>query len=49
MHHPDDPEINVKVSYNIKNPYAPDRYYKELGYMINMRHLWSEKKLYNLL
>jgi hypothetical protein len=37
--HPDDPKINVKASYNIKNPYAPDRYYSKWGQMSDMRHL----------
>ena len=35
--HPDDPKINVKSSYNNKNPYAPDRYYKGWGKMTDMR------------
>ena len=30
-HHPDDPKITIKSSYNVKNPYAPDRYYKGWG------------------
>ena len=36
-HHPDDPKLNVKSSYNTKNPYAPDRYYKGWGQMMDMR------------
>ena len=35
--HPDDPKLNVKSSYNFKNPYAPDRYYKGWGKMRDMR------------
>ena len=35
--HPDDPKLNVKSSYNVKNPYAPDRYYKGFGEMMDMR------------
>lgn len=38
-HHPDDPKLTVKVSYNVKNPYAPDRYYKGWGQMRDMRML----------
>ena len=38
-HHPDDPKLNAKSSYNIKNPYAPDRYYKGWGQMRDMRLL----------
>jgi len=38
-HHPDDPKLNVKSSYNIKNPYAPDRYYQGWGKMADMRLL----------
>jgi hypothetical protein len=38
-HSPDDPKNNVKSSYNLKNPYAPDRYYKGWGKMMDMRHL----------
>ena len=37
VHHPDDPKLNVKCSYNNKNPYAPDRYYKGWGQMMDMR------------
>ena len=36
-HHPDDPKLTVKASYNVKNPYAPDRYYKGWGQMKDMR------------
>ncbi len=36
-HHPEDPKLTVKSSYNIKNPYAPDRYYKGWGVMSTMR------------
>lgn len=36
-HHPDDPKITVKSSYNVKNPYAPDRYYKGWGQMRDIR------------
>ena len=39
VHHPDDPKLNVKSSYNIKNPYAPDRYYRGWGKMADMRHM----------
>ena len=35
--HPDDPKLNYRPSYNIKNPYAPDRYYKGYGNMRNVR------------
>ena len=38
-HHPDDPKLNVKSSYNTKNPYAPDRYYHGWGQMLDMRHM----------
>ena len=38
-HHPDDPKLNVKSSYNRKNPNAPDRYYKGWGQMRDMRLL----------
>lgn len=37
VHHPDDPRLNVKSSYNVKNPYAPDRYYQGWGQMRDMR------------
>ena len=37
--HPDDPKLNYRPSYNIKNPYAPDRYYKGWGNMRNMRFM----------
>ena len=36
-HHPDDPKITVKTSFNLKNPYGPDRYYKGWGQMRDMR------------
>ena len=36
-HHPDDPKLTVKSSYNVKNPYAPDRYWKGWGNMRDMR------------
>ena len=39
VHHPDDPKLNVKSSFNVKNPYAPDRYYKKWGEMRDMRIL----------
>ena len=35
--HPDDPKLNVRSSYNNKNPYAPDRYYKGWGQMRDVR------------
>ena len=35
--HPDDPKLNVKSSYNTRNPYAPDRYYKGWGKMRDIR------------
>ena len=35
--HPDDPKINVKSTYNRKNPAAPDAYYKGWGQMKDMR------------
>ena len=38
-HQPDDPKLNVKSSYNTKNPYAPDRYYKGWGEMKDMRQM----------
>ena len=37
VHHADDPKLTVKSSYNTKNPYAPDRYYKGWGKMSDMR------------
>ena len=37
--HPDDPKHNVKSSYNNKNPYGPDQYYKGWGKMQDMRLL----------
>ena len=40
-HHPDDPKLNVKSSYNRKNHAAPDKYYKGWGQMRDMRYLWS--------
>ena len=40
-HHPDDPKLNVKSSYNTKNPYAPDRYYRGWGVMDTMRTMNS--------
>ena len=38
-HHPDDPKLNIKTSFNVKNPYAPDRYYPGWGKMRDMRHM----------
>ena len=38
--HPDDPKINVKSTYNRKNPAAPDAYYKGWGQMKDMRLMW---------
>ena len=35
--HPDDPKLNVKSSYNRKNPNAPDHYYRGWGKMMDMR------------
>mmetsp|Transcript_9130 Transcript_9130/g.6486 ORF Transcript_9130/g.6486 Transcript_9130/m.6486 type:complete len:104 (-) Transcript_9130:99-410(-) len=35
--HPDDPKLNVRSSFNVKNPYAPDRYYKGWGQMKDLR------------
>ena len=35
--HPDDPKLNVRSSYNNRNPNAPDRYYKGWGQMRDMR------------
>lgn len=37
--HPDDPKLTVRSSYNVKNPYAPDRYYQGWGNMRDMRHM----------
>ena len=37
--HPDDPKLNVRSSYNRKNPCAPDRYYEGWGQMMDMRFL----------
>ena len=37
--HPDDPKLNVRSSYNRKNPNAPDRYYEGWGKMMDMRML----------
>ena len=39
--HPDDPKLTVRSSYNVKNPYAPDRYYQGWGNMRDMRHMWA--------
>ena len=36
-HHPDDPKLLVRTSFNVKNPYAPDRYYSGWGKMRDMR------------
>lgn len=41
--HPDDPKLLVRSSYNVKNPYAPDRYYQGWGNMRDMRHMWEIK------
>ena len=38
-HHPDDPKLTVKSSYNTKNPNAPDRYYKGWGQMMDQRFM----------
>jgi len=38
-HHPDDPKLNVKSSYNNRNPNAPDKYYKGWGQMRDMRYM----------
>ena len=35
--HPDDPKLNVRSSFNVRNPYAPDRYYKGWGEMKDLR------------
>ncbi len=35
--HPDDPKLNAKSSFNGKNPYATDRYYRGWGNMMDMR------------
>lgn len=35
--HPDDTKLNVRKSYMMKNPAAPDRYYKGWGQMKDMR------------
>ena len=35
--HPDSPQLNVRGSFNRKNPYATDRYYKGWGQMTDMR------------
>ena len=37
VHHPDDPKLNAKSSFNNKNPYAPDRHYKGWGKMTDQR------------
>ena len=34
---PDNPQLNVRASYNKKNPYGIDRYYKGWGEMKDMR------------
>ena len=34
---PDNPQLNVRASFNSKNPYATDRYYKGWGEMRDMR------------
>ena len=36
---PDNPQLNVRASFNKKNPYATDRYYKGWGEMMDMRLL----------
>lgn len=36
---PDNPQLNVRASFNRKNPYAIDRYYKGWGEMRDMRIL----------
>lgn len=36
-HHPDDPKLTAKSSYNTRNPNAVDRYYKGWGQMRDMR------------
>ena len=38
-HHPDDPKLNVKSSYNTRNFNAPDRYYKGWGQMMDQRFM----------
>ena len=38
-HHPDDPKLTVRSSYNRKNHGAPDRYYMGWGQMKDMRHI----------
>ena len=38
-HHPDDPKLTVKSSYNTKNHNAPDRYYHGWGQMRDMRFM----------
>ena len=35
--HPDSPQLNTRASFNKKNPYATDRYYKGWGEMTDMR------------
>ena len=34
---PDNPQLNVRSSFNRRNPYATDRYYKGWGQMTDMR------------
>ena len=34
---PDNPQLNVRATFNRKNPYATDRYYKGWGEMKDMR------------
>ena len=34
---PDSPQLNVRRSFNRKNPYSTDRYYKGWGNMMDMR------------
>ena len=36
---PDNPQLNVRASFNRRNPYAIDRYYKGWGEMTDMRML----------
>ena len=38
-HHPDDPKLNMKASYNIRNHAAPDPHYQGWGKMVDMRLL----------
>jgi hypothetical protein len=37
--HPDDSKLNARSSFAMKNPYAPDRYYKGWGVMQDMRNM----------